>query len=179
MALVAATEADGLLLLASPSRPMSRTLLDLVERQLPADLRAPNLAWLESAFAALKAGNPLPQAGSGVHPAIVRLAKNLSAPESLPFVKDTLDMDPLLLAGRPPIPVALAWGEQDVLAPPPSSLPTGFRPKVLRLPGTNHLLRRETRALQELDPVKARTTYGSDTPMADLGVLADWLGALK
>lgn len=179
-ALVAANQgAEALLLLAAPGRPMGALLKAQVEAQLPEAGRADNLTYLESVLQAIRWDRPCPAPGPTVLQGLVRLGRSLMAAETLAFVKGTLDLDPLALAGRLPIPAALAWGDRDVQAPRPVLLPQNFRPAVLELPETNHLLRRETRATAELDPVKARSAYGEGTPMADLAPLAAWLKNLR
>ncbi len=179
-ALVAAPQgAEALLLLAPPGRSMATQLKTQIEAQLPAEGRTENLAYLESVLQAIRWDRPRPEPAAGIHPGMARLGRSLMAAETLAFVRGTLDLDPLALVNRLPIPAALAWGDRDLQAPRPLLLPQGFRPAVLDLPLTNHLLRQETRATAELDPMKARTAFGAETPMADLMPLATWLRSLR
>jgi hypothetical protein len=50
---------------------------------------------------------------------------------------------------------------------------------VIQIPQANHLFKRETREKSSLSGIAAMTTYGDDTPLADLSLVALWLVALK
>lgn len=184
ISLVAATDAEALLMVAPPSASMGRTILDQVQRQLAtagADAEATrvNLAHIERTFEAIRRGEPEPAAAGGVAPGVVGLGKGLMFGVNLPFVRATLDLDPWLIASRYTGRMAALWGEADVQCPKPAVPPTGFRGEVIAIPGANHLLKRETRELGSLDGPKAAETYGDDTPLADLAPLAAWLKGLK
>jgi len=171
--------ADAVLLLACPARPMAAVLRAQVESQLPLEQRRDNLAYLDDVLQAIRWDRPRPEPGPGVLPGMGQLARALMAAETLPFVRGTLDLDPLALAGRLPVPTALAWGDRDLQAPRPAGLPQGFRPKVLDRPETNHLLRQESRSVGELTPAKARERYGDGAPLADLSPVSSWLQGLQ
>ncbi len=184
ISLVAATDAEALVMVAPPPASMGRTIFDQVRRQLAAagaDAEATqvNLAHVERIFGAIRRGEPEPQAGAGVAPGVVGLGKGLMFGVNLPFVRATLDLDPWLIASRYTGRMVSLWGEADVQCPKPAVLPTGFRGEAITIASANHLLKRETREPASLDGPKAVETYGDDTPMADLTPLAAWLQGLK
>ena len=183
LALVAATDAEGLLMVAPPRASMGRMIRDQVARQLAAAgadeaAQAANLGHLDRVFEALRRGDDAPVAGSSVAPGVTRLGQGLLAGAQRPFVKATLDLDPWALAARFTGALAAVWGGRDVLSPKPDPLPA-FRGTVLELPGANHVLKRETRDPKALDGPAAAETYGDDTPLADLAPLAAWLATLR
>ncbi|HJV88720.1 MAG TPA: hypothetical protein VJ623_00325 [Holophagaceae bacterium] len=184
ISLVAATDAEALLLVAPPATSMGRTILDQVRRQLAAvgaDAEASkvNLAHLDRVFEAIRRGEPEPKAADGVAPGVVALGKGLMFGVNLPFVKATLDLDPWPVAARYTGRLAAMWAEADLQCPKPEVLPTGFRGEALVIPGANHVLKRETRDPKTLDGPRSAEAYGDDTPMADLAPLAAWLKGLK
>jgi uncharacterized protein len=179
LSLLVATDADALLLLAMPSQPMAKTLADQVALQLPAGKAAPSLAYLQRVFQAIRdrLGTPVP--GPDVLPAMGRFATSLMAPETLAFVRATLDLDPWAMAGRSPVPLALVWGGKDIVATKPAAVPPTFPGAVLELPGANHLLKEEPRPRGDLDGASALEGYGDDRPLADLSPIAAWLKVLR
>ncbi len=184
VALVAATDAEALLLVAPLPGSMGRTILDQVRRQLAAagaDAEATkvNLAHLDRVFEAIRRGEPEPKAAEGVAPGVTGLGKGLMFGVNLPFVKATLDLDPWRLASRYTGRLAAMWAGADVQCPKPTELPEGFRGEAIEIPGANHVLKRETRDPASLSGLTAAEAYGDDTPMADLGPLAAWLKGLK
>lgn len=184
IALVAATDAEALLLVAPPELSMGRTIQAQVRRQLAsagADAEATqvNLAHLDRVFEAIRRGEPEPLAAGAVAPGVVGLGKGLMFGVNLPFVRATLDLDIWVIASRFTGRIAALWGGADVQCPKPMVLPTSFRGEVIGIPGANHLLKRETREVGTLDGLKALETYGDDTPLADLTPLAAWLKGLK
>jgi hypothetical protein len=179
LALLAARKADALLLLAMPPRSMAGSIADQVRAQLPAAIAAPNLAYLEAVFQAIREGRPTPAPGPEVHPALARLGRGLMAPETLDFVRATLDLDPWALAARAAAPVAAVWGDRDVQAWKPATIPPSFPGTVLVIPGANHLFKRETRPRAALDGASALAGYGDEVPLADLDPVAAWLRGLR
>lgn len=179
LSLLAAGEADALLLLALPGTSMARLVLEQVKAQLPPALQTANLGHLEAVLQALRENKNLPDPGAEVHPSIVQLGKSLASPESQAFVRATMDLDPWALAARIAVPTAVAYGDRDIQTRQPGTIPPTFRGVVLDLPGANHLLRRETRAVAGLTGPAAVEAYGDATPLADLAPLAEWLKALK
>jgi uncharacterized protein len=184
LSLLAANDADAVLLLAMPGLSMGRLILAQVKTQLevakaPADISALNLAYLESALNSIRRNEDMPQAPSGVAPGISALARGLAQPESRGFVRDLLDLDPWGTAQRLPVPCAVAWGDRDVQTWKPESLPPGFRGSVIEVSGGNHLFKRESREKAGLSGAAAMSAYGDDTPLADLSAIAEWLKALK
>lgn len=179
LALLAAGNADALLLLALPGRDMATTIKEQLRAQLPPEKAAANLAYLDEVFQAIRRKQPTPEPGLDVYPALGRLARGLMAPETLDFVRDTLDLDPWTLAARFAGPAAIVWGDRDVQTWRPSTVPATFPGTVLDLPEANYLLRRETRPRADLTPASAMTAYGDATPLADLAPLAAWLKGLK
>ncbi len=184
LALLAAGEADAALLLAMPGMSMGKLIVAQVKGQLeaagaPAEASAQNLAYLEAALEAIRKGQELPQAASGVAPGIATLARGLARPESRGFVRDLLDLDPWGSAQRLPIPCALAWGDRDIQTWKPEAIPPDFKGTVIQVPEANHLFKRETRSRVGLSGVSAATTYGDSTPMADLSPVAAWLKQLR
>lgn len=179
LSLLAAQSADAALLLALPPQSMARTILEQVKLQLPPDRAPANLAYLEATFKAIREAKSLPEASPEVFPGVVQLAKGLMRPESLGFVRDTLDLDPWAMAGRLALPCAVAWGDRDIQTWKPGEVPAGFPGAVIELPEANHLLKREPRLRKDLSGANAGSAYGDDTPMADLSPLAAWLGRLK
>lgn len=178
LALLAARKADALLLLAMPPRTMAGSIAEQIRAQLPPDLAGPNMAHLEAVFQAIRDRRATPAPGPGVHPAVARLGASLMAPETLDFVRATLDLDPWALAARATVPVAVAWGDRDVQAWKPAAIPASFRGTVLEIPEANHLFKREPRPRASLDGARALAGYGDDVPLADLGPVAAWLKAL-
>jgi pimeloyl-ACP methyl ester carboxylesterase len=179
LSLLAAADADALLLLGLPGQSMAKTIQAQLKLQLPEATAKANLDYLEAVFAAIRANRPPPEAGAEVYPNLAKLGRALMAKESLGFVKATLDLEPLALVQRIAVPCAVAWGEKDVQTWKPERLPEGFKIPVLDLKDANHLLKRETRPRAELNGATAVSGYGDDTPLADLAPLAAWLKALK
>ncbi len=181
--LVAATDAEALLLVAPPQLSMGRTIQEQVRRQLvaagaDAEATQVNLAHVERIFEAIRRGEPEPQAAGNVAPGVVSLGKGLMFGVNRPFVKATLDLDLWVIASRYTGRIAALWGEADVQCPRPAVLPTGFRGEGISVPGANHLLKQERRTVGTLDGLTALEAYGDDTPLADLSPLAAWLKAL-
>jgi hypothetical protein len=179
VALVAARKADAALFLGMPGQAMAVLLANQVRAQLPADRQRDHLAYLDSVLQAIRWDRPLPAASAAISPGLVRLARNLMAAETLPFVKATLDLDPWAMASRLATPVACAWGDRDIQSPRPVQVPATFHGTILDLPEANHFLRRETRPAPGLDLQSARSAYGDGAPLADLAPLARWLQRLK
>lgn len=184
LSLLAAGDADAALLLAMPGMSMGRLIVAQVKAQLdgagaPAETAALNLGHLEAVLEALRKGTELPQPAPGVAPGLVGLGKSLARPESRGFVRDLLDLDPWGTARRLAVPSAIVWGDRDVQTWKPDLVPADFKGQVLQVPGANHLFKREPRPRKELDGRTATSTYGDDTPMADLSPVATWLKALK
>jgi uncharacterized protein len=178
LALLAARRADALLLLAMPPRSMAGSIAEQVKAQLPVAIAQPNLAYLEAVFQAIRDRKPTPAPGPEVHPAMARLGAGLMAPETLDYVRATLDLDPWALAARATVPVAVAWGDRDIQAWKPATLPPNFQGSVLEIPGANHLFKRETRPRAGLDGAAALAGYGDEIPLADLTPVARWLKGL-
>lgn len=179
LALVAAPDVEGLLMVAPPPSSMGRMVRDQVERQLAAAgadeaASAANLGHLDRVLEAIRRGEALPDPTPAVAPGVVRLGQGLMGGAQLPFVRATLDLDPWRLAARFPGILAALWGSHDALCPKPSPVPP-FRGAVLEIPGANHLLKRETRDPKGLSGASVLDTFGDDTPLADLGPLAAWL----
>jgi pimeloyl-ACP methyl ester carboxylesterase len=179
LALMAAQKADALLLLGMPSQSQAKAIAAQIGPQLPAEKAAPNLAHLEATFQAIREGGPTPTPGPDVYPALARLCVSLMAPETLDFVRATLDLDPWAMAARVVVPMAAAWGDRDVQAFKPAVVPAAFPGTVLEIPDANHLLKREPRAKSQLDPESALSRYGDDSPLADLTLLEVWLKGLR
>jgi len=178
LALMAAGDADALLLLAMPPKSQAASIRDQMQALIPPAMAGPDLAYLDAVFEAIRKRQALPLAGEAVHPFMVALGKSLMAPETLDFVRSLLDLDPWVMAARLALPTAAAWGDRDIQTPPPTKTPATFRGTVLELPGANHLLKRESR-LGILRPQEAVLAYGDDTPLADLTPIATWLKTLK
>jgi len=179
LSLLATRKADALLLIAPPGQSMAKSIQQQLRAQLPEDKANDNLVYLDKVLEAIRANKPTPKPGLHVFPALERLAKGLMSPESLDFVRATLDLDPWAFAARLTVPCALLWGDRDVQSPRPNLIPATFHGIVLDLPKANHLLKREERPLRDLNPGTAVSAYGEDTPLANLGALAEWLGTLK
>jgi len=178
LALLEAREADALLLLGMPPLSMAKSIAAQLRPQLAPDTAGPNLGYLESVFQAIRERRPVPPARPEIHPAMVRLGSSLMAPETLDFVRATLDLDPWALAARAVAPVALVWGDRDIQAWKPAVIPPGFHGTILEIPEANHLLKRETRPRAALDGASALAGYGDQVPLADLGVVAAWIKGL-
>lgn len=179
LSLLAAQGADALLLLGLPGQTMARTIEAQVRLQLPPEQAPANLAYLASVFQAIREAKPQPAGSPEVFPGLIQLGRGLMQPESLPFVKATLDLDPWPLAARVALPLAAAWGDKDVQTPRPDAVPQGFPGTVIDLKDANHLLKREPRPRVDLSGLNAGEAYGDDTPLADLTPLAAWLKQLK
>lgn len=179
LALVTSMSADAMLLLAMPAQSMAQALVAQLSPQLPAEKAAPNLAYLQATFQAIRQARPTPKPGPEVYPALARLCSSLMAPETLNFVQATLDLDPWAMASRVAVPIALAWGDRDVQAWKPATVPSAFRGTVLEVPGANHLFKREPRPKAELNGASALSGYGDEVPLADLDPIATWLKGLK
>jgi hypothetical protein len=162
-----------------PTQSMGKAIAAQIALQLPADKAAPNLAYLQSVFTAIRNGKGTPVPGPDVHPSMGRMATSLMAKETLGFVRETLDLDPWTMASRVPVPVAAAWGEKDVLAARPAQVPASFIGQTFVIPGANHVFRQEPRSRTELDAASALEGYKDDRPLADLSPLATWIKALK
>ena len=177
--ITAPTAADALLLLGMPPQTMARSLAAQLRPQLPPDLASANLRYLETVFQAIRERQPTPPAPAGVLTSMARLGASLMAPETLDFVRATLDLDPWPLAARAAVPVALVWGDRDIQAAPPAGIPPAFQGTVLMLPEANHLLKREPRPRAALDGASALAGYGDEVPLADLAPLAAWIKGLQ
>ncbi len=175
LALMAAGEADAALLLGMPGQTLARTIEEQVAKQLPASRAPQNLAFLRAVFQAIRDRGPAPVPGGEVYPALARLGAGLMAPETLAYVRATLDLDPWAMAARSPVPLAAAWGTKDLACPRPAAIPRTFPGQVIDLPGANHVLKAEPRTLADLDPRSALEGYGDDKPLADLTPLAAWI----
>ncbi len=171
LSILAAAHADALVLLALPSQSMAKTIYDQVARQLPQDSAKTHLNYLEDVLSAIRAQKPMPTPDKDVVPALPRLAKSLMAPETLTFVRESLDLEPLQLAARLTRPSLALWCDRDLQSLPPQTLPKSFAPKVLTIANANHLLREEKRALKDLDPLNAMSGFAHDRPMAQLEAL--------
>ena len=182
LSLLAASDADALLLIGLPPEPFGTLIEDQVARQLdgaPEGVRKANLAFLRGTLDAIRHGAAAPPAGDQIFPALARLGQSLMAPETLGFVRGTLDLDPWVLATRCPLPIAAVYGEADLQTTPPAQAPEGFHGALIRVPQANHLLKRETRDRTALSAALAVSAYGDDTPLADLDPVAAWLKQLK
>ena len=182
LALVAARQADAVLLLGMPGQSLRRQILDQVRSQFqragaPPESTQANLAHLEAVLAAIAEARPLPAPGSGVLPNVAALGRSLARPESLSFFRATLDLDPWLLASRVVVPMAAAWGGKDLQAWKPR-VPPDFKGTVVDLPDADHGLRQELRPLSALGAGDVVAPGGGDPPLADLAPLARWLQAL-
>jgi hypothetical protein len=175
LSLMAASDADGLLLLNMPGQSQAQMIREQLRQRLPLDMAKANLGYLDEVFQAIRENQPMPALGKDVHPSMRTLARSLMAPESLAFVKATLDVDPWVLVSKLAVPCALAWGDKDVQNPKPEKIPDSYRGRLIDLPNANHLLKREDRTLASPPGPEALLTYGDDTPLADLTPLADWL----
>jgi hypothetical protein len=179
LSLLAGRDSDALLLLAMPGQNMALTIRDQITPQLPAERAAQNLAHLEATFKAIRQGDPCPAPGPDVYPALGKFCTSLMAPETLDFVRATLDLDPWAMLARTLQPVALAWGDRDVQAWKPNPIPASFHGTILEVPGANHLFRAETRSRGELNSGNALEGYGDSTPLADLAVIGAWLKGIR
>jgi hypothetical protein len=175
LSLLLAQDVDALLLLGMPGQSMAGTIHGQLRSRLPEANAKPSLAYLESVFQAIRSNGPIPAPNKDVHPSVTSLANALMAPESLSFVKNTLDLDPWRYASRLLVPCAMAWGDRDTQTPRPSMIPSSYRGRVIDLPGANHLLKQENRSAASLVGSEALDTYGDATPLADLRPLAQWL----
>lgn len=179
VSLLAARQADAFLALSMPAQSMAKTIRGQLKSELPPKQAEVNLAYLDQVFTAIRENRPCPKGGSGVYPALEKLAKGLMAPESLDFVRDTLDLDPWTLLSRLPIPSAVAWGDRDVQTPRPPMVPSSYHGIVLDLPRTNHMLKREERLAREMNPGTALSGYGEAAPLSALTPLREWLDTLR
>ena len=180
LALLAAGDADAALLLAMPSVSMGKLILAQVKGQLeaaqaPAEVSGLNLAYLESVLKAIRTNQDPPQAPAGAAPGLSALARGLARPESRGFVRDLLDLDPLGVAQRLPVPCAMVWGDRDIQTRKPEVVPPDFKGTVIQIPEANHLFKQEDRSRSGLSGAAAMTAYGDNTPMADLAPVAAWL----
>ncbi|HXC17662.1 MAG TPA: alpha/beta fold hydrolase [Holophagaceae bacterium] len=182
LSLLAASDADALLLIGLPPEPMGALIEAQVGRQLeaaPEAARKANADYLHAVLEAIRHTAAAPVPGEQVYPGLARLGQSLLAPESLSFVRGTLDLDPWKLASRCPVPLAVAYGEEDMQSFPPLKAPEDFHGAFIRIPQANHLLKREMRPASDLSAPQAMSAYGDDTPLADLATLAAWLKQLK
>ncbi|OQA38324.1 MAG: Alpha/beta hydrolase family protein [Acidobacteria bacterium ADurb.Bin340] len=175
LSLLAAQGADALLLLGLPGQTMARTIEAQVRAQLPPEQAPANLAYLASVLQAVREDKPQPTGSPQVFPGLVMLGRSLMQPESLSFVKATLDLDPWPLAARVTVPLAAAWGDKDVQTPKPDAIPPTFPGTVIDLKDANHLLKKEPRPRVDLSALNATEAYSDETPQADLTPLATWL----
>jgi len=184
LSLLAAGEANALLLLAMPGMSMGRLIPVQVQARLeaakaPAEVSRLNLAYLESVLGAIRTGQDLPGTPAGVAPGIAALAQGLARPESRGFVRDLLDLDPWTMALRLAVPCAMVWGDRDIQTWEPGTLPPAFKGTLIQVPEANHLFKREPRARTGLSGADAMSAYGDSTPLADLSPVAAWLRDLK
>jgi len=183
LSLLAAGEADAALLLALPGMSMRRVILAQVKAQLdgaqaPEAVSKENMTFLAASLDAIRADKPLLQPGDGVAPGVARLVTILGAPITRGFIRDTLDLDPWVMAQRLSVPCAVVWGDRDIQTWKPDALSPDFKGTVIQIPEANHLLKRETRDKAALDGATAMAAYGDSTPLADLSPVAAWLKTL-
>ena len=180
LALIASKEADALLLIGLPGQTMAKTIRAQIEAQLPPDTREVNLEFVDAMLDAVRKGKPdAPVMKTGVYPGIANLAKSFMRPETAAFVRSTMDLDPIAMAERVAMPMAIVWGDKDVQTWKPGTLPEALKPKVIELKDSNHLLRKETRPRAEINGANAMSAYNDSTPMAELSPLARWLENLR
>ena len=180
LSLIVSKDADALLLIGLPGQSMAKPIHAQIEAQLPPDTKAVNLEFVDAMLDAIRKGKPdAPVTKTGVYPGIANLAKSFMRPETAAFVRSTMDLDPLAIAERVAMPMAIVWGDKDVQTWKPSTLPETLKPKVIELPDSNHLLRKETRPRSEINGSNAMSAYNDSTPMADLSPLARWLENLR
>jgi pimeloyl-ACP methyl ester carboxylesterase len=177
-ALLAASQAEALLMLAPPSGTMAKTIRSQAEAQLPASIKVANLAYLDSVFQAIRDGGPVPEATAGIHAAMSQMGRSLMAPETLGFVKSTLDIDPWAIASRLSIPNAAVWGGKDVITFKPAGIEGFYKGANIDVPNANHHFRQELRPKDGLDGASAASAYSDDAPMADLSAVAAWIKSL-
>jgi len=178
LSLLAASHANALLMLAPPSGTMASTIMSQVEAQLPSAIKAPNTAYLESVFQAIRDSKPVPEPTADVHSAVSQLGRSIMAPATLGFVKSTLDLDPWAIASRLSIPSAAAWGDKDIITTKPARLTGVYRGTVIEVRNANHHFREETRPKENLDGASAISNYSDDTPLADLSAVLAWVESL-
>jgi uncharacterized protein len=181
LSLIAAGEADALLMIGLPAKPYAA----LIEDQLIGLLHAQKVSdetvtmyqsYLRACLNALRQGKSVvPDAPAGVDANTQRLMKALFQTETRAFTRALLDIDPWPLVSRLAIPSALVYGDRDVQTPKPLLFPKNYGGELIDLSGANHLLRRETRPRAELTNASALSAYGDDTPMAELSPIAAWL----
>jgi hypothetical protein len=145
LSLLAAGEADAVLLLALPGMSMGKLILAQVKAQLdaagaPAAFSTENMGYLQGVLEAIRKDAELPPDAAGVAPGIMALARGLARPESRGFVRDLLELDPWGAAQRVAVPCAVAWGDRDAQTWKPEVIPPGFKGAVLQIPEANHLL---------------------------------------
>ncbi len=180
LSLIASKDADALLLIGLPGQSMAKTIRAQIEAQLPPDTKAVNLEFMDAMLDAVRTGKTeAPVMKTGVYPGISNLSKSFMRPETAAFVRSTMDLDPMAMAERVAMPMAIVWGDKDVQTWKPSTLSEAVKPKVIDLKDANHLLRRETRPRSEINGSNAMATYNDATPMADLSPLAQWLKELR
>ncbi len=179
LSLIANKDADALLLIGLPGQSMAKTIHVQIEAQLPPDTKAVNLDYVDAMLDAVRNGKTEePVMKTGVFPGIANLAKTFMRPETAAFVRATMDLDPIAMAERVAMPMAIVWGDKDVQTWKPSALPETLKPRVIDLMDANHLLRKETRPRAEINGANAISAYNDSTPMADLSPLARWLEIL-
>ena len=180
LSLIAGKDADALLLMGLPGRCMAKTIRAQIEAQLPPDTKAVNLEYVDAMLDAVRTGKSEgPVMKAGVFPGIVNLAKSFLRPETAGFVRATLDLEPLVMAARVVVPMALVWGDKDVQAWKPDGMSESLKARTIELKDANHLLKKEPRPRAELSGANAMSAYNDETPMADLRPLAAWLETLK
>ena len=179
LSLMASKDAEALLLIGLPGQSMAKTIHAQIEAQLPPETKAVNLEYVDAMLEAVRKGNlEEPILKTGVYPGIANLSKSFLRPETAAFVRSTLDLEPLVMAERVALPMAIVWGDKDVQTWNPGTLPEALKAKVIELKDSNHLLRQETRPRSSLSGANAMSAYNDATPMADLSPLAGWLEKL-
>ena len=180
LSLIASKDADALLLIGLPGQSMAKTIHAQIEAQVPPEFKDVNLEFVDSMLDAVRKGKSDPPVlKTGVYPGIANLPKSFMRPETAAFVRSTLDLDPLAMAERVAMPMAIVWGDKDVQTWKPGTLPKTLKPRVIELSDSNHLLRKETRPRAEIHGANAMSAYNDSTPMADLSPLARWLENLR
>ena len=178
LSLLAASHANALLMLAPPSGTMASTIRSQVEAQLPAAIKEPNMAYLDSVFQAIRDSKPVPEPAAGVHSAVSQLGRSIMAPATLGFVKSTLDLNPWAIASRLSIPNAAAWGGKDIITSKPPRLSEAYKGSIIEIPNANHHFREEPRSKDYLDGATAASNYSDDIPLADMSAVIAWIKSL-
>ena len=168
----------AVILLATAGEPFEALIARQIDDQLRLagvsdTVREHELTALHDALAAVVAGRA-PDLEAFAFAGVRALVQSLLDARALPFVRELIGLDPRPLAAQLTGPVLVLQGEKDVQVRPDdataltATLRQAGQTMVTELlsPLADHVLKREDRPFETLDPALVGAGYGADRPLA-------------